>query len=611
MATAAITPADCRCEYRVDPLGIDAREPRLSWECAGSGRDLRQRAYQVQVAADAAFATPLWDSGRVESRASAQIRYAGAALVSHQRAHWRVRLWDQDDRVSAWSAGATFAVGILDQAEWTASWACLTSGFQCYMAPRFRRRFTAAGAVVDARLYATARGIYTAMINGALVSDEQLAPGWTDYNQRLYYRCYDVTALVAAGENVLGETVAGGWYNGAIGWTGQARHYGGQQQLAMMLRLEYADGRVETVGTDGKWQLAHSPVQQTSLLFGEHYDATIEDPTWCTTRASDVGWSPVQVQPLAAKPLLQAHPAEPIRRTQEVAPIAITPRRPGVWLVDFGQNLAGRVRLTMRVAAGAIVRLRHAEILNPEGDVYVDNLRSAISVDVYVAKGGAAETYEPVFTFHGFRYAEISGLPSAPAPDDVRAIVLGTDTRRVGDVSTSDELVNQIYRNTLWTQRANFIEIPTDCPQRDERMGWTGDAQAFIRTATCSMDVAAFFSKWLVDLSDTQGADGAVANVAPQLDRVLGGTSAKGDAAWGDAATICPWTCWQVYGDRDLLERSYPMMRRWAEYLHTESRHHLRRADDRRYCCFGDWLSVDAHTSRDIIMSAFHAHSTL
>lgn len=607
---AAIAPQLPRCEYLVDPLAIETTQPRLSWECAGEGRDLSQRAYQVQVGVDRDFRQLLWDSGETKGDAM-MARYAGPALSSFQRAWWRVRLWDQDGKISDWSAPATWAAGILEQKSWSsAQWLESPKGFFNHLAPRLRRRFQVDGEVVDARLYATAKGLYTAALNGESVSDDQFAPGWTDYNIRLYYRCHDVTKLLRKGENVLGATIAAGWYSGRIGWNSQGNMYGNRQQLLMLLRIEYADGRVTFVTTDQDWLVTHGPIQSTSIQLGEHVDATCDDPDWCRPQGKDVDWHPVRTHALAAKPLLQPYPTEPVRRTELVAPVKIETRKPGVHLVDFGQNLAGRVRLNLNVPGGTVVRIRHAEILDPQGDIYVDNLRQAISVDSYVARGGGREIFEPTFTFHGFRYAEIAGLTAAPQAEDVRAVVIGSDTRRVGDITTSNELVNQIYKNTVWTQRANFLEIPTDCPQRDERLGWAGDAQAFIRTATYSMDVAAFFTKWLLDYSDAQHADGAFTNVAPQPDKLMDGVWGKADAAWADCGTICPMTFWRVYGDRDLLARQYPSMLRFAEYLYKESWHHVRREEWRRFGVYGDWLSVTAHTSHDIIMTAFFAHST-
>jgi len=463
--------------------------------------------------------------------------------------------------------------------------------------PLLRKQFQAK-AIRRATLYASALGDYQLSINGQPVCRDYFTPGWTDYRKRVYVNTYDVTSLVRPGQNAIGAVLAAGWYAGAIGWKSERFHYGSEPRLLVQLELENEDGTLETLVSDGTWKTAWGPYIEGEFLAGETYDARKELPGWDRPGFDDSAWSPVAVSERISA---RVEPARgvPIRETGVLAPVAITEPRPGVFVFDLGQNFAGFARLKVRGPAGTKVVLRFAERLNPDGTIYTTNLRTARATDTYILKGRGEEVWQPRFTFHGFQYVEVTGYPGKPKPDAITGIAIHSVTPLVGAFECSSPMVNRLYQNIVWTQRANFISIPTDCPQRDERLGWTGDAEVFIRAATYNADVAAFFTKWLVDLEDAQ-RDGAVTDVAPD---VLG--LGAGTPAWADAGTICPWTIYWVYNDRRVLENHYDMMVRLVEYYRRNSKDLLRPAYG-----YGDWLSVGEETPKDVIATAFFAHST-
>lgn len=469
--------------------------------------------------------------------------------------------------------------------------------------PLFRKEFAVAGPIRRATLYASALGVYRAYLNGTPVGNDYFTPDWTDYHKRVYYNSYDVTDLVRGGgsrvPNTIGAVLAAGWYAGAIGWKSERYHYDGQPRLFVQLEIELADGTVQTVCTDGSWKTAWGPYLEGEFLAGETYDARREIPGWAQPGLDDSAWQPVTVtDSISAK--LEAFPGVTVQETGVVKPVKVRRQRPGVYVFDMGQNFAGFVRLNVRGPAATKVVMRFAEMLNPDGSIYTTNLRGARATDTYILKGRGQEIWQPRFTFHGFRYVELSGYPGKPTGDTITGIAINSATPLVGSFECSSPMVNQLQRNIVRTQRANFISVPTDCPQRDERMGWTGDAQAFIRTATYQADVGAFFTKWLVDLEDAQGPGGEFPDVAPRVVALGGGT-----AAWADAGVICPWTIHRVYNDRRVLENHYDAMVRWIDYCRRHSKELLRPAQG-----YGDWLSINADTPKDVLATAFFAYST-
>ncbi|HEY3413021.1 MAG TPA: glycoside hydrolase family 78 protein [Armatimonadota bacterium] len=466
-------------------------------------------------------------------------------------------------------------------------------------APYLRKAFSVEKPVKSAVLYVTALGVVEPSINGRKVSDELLAPGWTDYKKRVYYRTYDVTSLVKQGDNAIGVVLADGWACGYVGFGSRRNLYGiGRPRLLAQLEVTRDDGSKQMVATDSSWKTAYGPIVEGDLLMGETYDARREVAGWDTAGADAASWGAVEERE-AWPATLDAYPGVPVRRLMELKPKAITEPKPGAFVYDLAQNMVGWVRLKAAGPAGTKITMRFAEMLNPDGTVYTTNLRAARCTDTYTLRGGGEETWEPMSTFHGFRYVEVTGFPGTPGLDAITGVVVGSDAPEAGTLVTSNPLVNKLQHNVVWGQRGNFLEVPTDCPQRDERLGWMGDAEVFVRTACTNADVSAFFTKWMIDVEDAQRPGGAFTNVSPDI---LG---EDGSPAWGDAGVIVPWTMFEVYGDKRIIERHYPAMRRFIAWMETNSEGLLRPDGG-----FGDWLSIGADTPKDVISTAFFAYST-
>lgn len=614
-ADGGLTPGYLRCEYLVDPLGIDVRAPRLSWIVEATARGQQQTAYQVLVAGDRDALTgdrgDLWDSGRVASGETSAIVYAGKPLRSHQPCYWKVRVWDKDAKPSAWSRPALWTMGLLDPSDWgRAEWIgsdrarkAEPQGGLILPPPSYLRDdFRVEQPVRQATLHATGLGIFDVHLNGRRISDDWFNPGWTDYTKRAYYRAYDVTDRMRTGENTLGAIVADGWYSGYVGFGKKRDHYGTKPRFRALLHLELADGTTRDIVTGPDWKASTGPILESDFLMGETYDARKAMPGWDAPGFDASGWHAVDVG-TELKPIVQWHPGPPVRAFAELKPKSIAEPKPGTYVLDLGQNFAGVVRLKASGEPGRKIALRFAERLNPDGTIYTTNLREARATDTYSCNGHD-ETWEPRFTFHGFQYVEVTGLKSRPAEDTITGVAISSDTPVVGSFACSDPMLNQLFSNIYWTQRANFIDIPTDCPQRDERLGWTGDAQVYIETASLICDVQAFFNKWLVDLTDGQRADGQFPMVAPV--KVAGN---DGGPAWADAGVICPWTIYKAYGDRRVLERQYPSMVKFVEFCRKRCTPDL--LPPKQFHCFGDWLSINADTPRDVIFTAYFARSAL
>ncbi|MFC8084226.1 alpha-L-rhamnosidase [Streptomyces sp. NPDC057340] len=463
---------------------------------------------------------------------------------------------------------------------------------------QLRRAFRLPGRpVARARLYATALGVYEARLNGRRVGRDRLAPGWTDYHRRVQYQTYDVTGQVREGDNVLAVDLAAGWYAGCVGWAGP-HQYGTHPALLAQLEVTYTDGSTDRIVTAPDWRAATGPVLTADLLAGEEYDARRETDGWTRPGFDDGAWAQaVAVEGVTAEPVAQVD--APVRVTQELTPREITEPLPGVHVLDLGQNMVGTVRLTVRGPAGSRIRLRYAEALNPDGTPYTANLRSARATDTYVCKGVGTETFEPRFTFHGFRYVEVTGYPGTPTEESVTGLVLHTDAPRTLDFTTDVPMLNRLHQNITWGLRGNFLSVPTDTPARDERLGWTGDINVFAPTAAYTMESARFLTKWLRDLRDAQGDDGAFPDVAPYV-RPLG----RGVAGWGDAGVTVPWALYQAYGDVRVLEENWSSMVRWLQFLRANSHGFLRPPEG-----YGDWLNIDDETPKDVVATAYFAHS--
>jgi len=620
-----------RTEYRLNPLGIDILQPRLSWQLSATRRGARQTAYQIVASLQGENGDqPLWNTDKLASDQSIHIPYSGPGLQSRQRIDWKVRIWDELDQASEWSAPAWFEMGLLDQDDWQAQWIGnpLVGGPRSAVpSPFFRKDFSISGEIQSARLYITALGIYEAYLNGHRVGQDIFAPGWTDYFQRVQYQSYDVTDLLTRGANTLGAALGDGWYCGHVGW--EARQlYGDRPKLLAQLEITLVDGSRLTVCSDGTWQTAVGPLLEADLIMGEAYDARLEFPGWDRPDFQVTKtWVPVITFPHPTDLSLTAQNTPTVRPQEEIAPIAdpqVIQKWPqDDWIFDFGQNLVGRVRLKIKGKPGTTITLRFGEMLTEKGTLYTENLRSARQTDYYTLKGDPkGEIYESCFTFHGFRFVEVRGLPEKPSRDLLTAIVLHSDNLPSIEFECSDPLLNQLQHNIQWGWKGNSVDVPTDCPQRDERLGWTGDAQVFARTATYLTEAAGFFNKWMQDLADAQRPYGAIPPVAPMLSSIQ---QTDAGPAWSDAFIIIPWTIWQQYGDIRVVETHYEAMCRYMDYLEQYSPGLIRLLPNEREMevagsiamlgGYGDWLALDGSTERpgltpkDLIGTAFLAYN--
>ena len=473
-------------------------------------------------------------------------------------------------------------------------------------APFLRKTFTVSKPVRRATVYSTALGVYELQMNGARVGRDYLAPGWTEFRSRVQYQTYDVTAQVRRGTNALGAILGDGWFASVLSYTGQRYFYGGYPRLLAQLEIDYADGTRETIASDGTWRAATGPIRSADLMAGCTYDARLRQDDWTQPGFDASAWQQVATglrvldphKPLQAF-AVEAANADAARIAEEMPARTVTEPRPGAWTFDLGQNITGWVRLKIHGRAGQKIMVRHGEVLNPNGTLYTSNLRGANATDVYYLRGDGLETLEPFFTFHGFRYVEVTGLDAKPGLDAVTGVVVHSPMERTGEFECSSPLVNQLFRNIAWSQRDNFLEVPTDCPQRDERAGWSGDAQFFVGTAAYNADVAAFFTRWLTTLvHDSQLPSGAIANVAPKFG------SPWASAGWGgDAAIRCVYTIYRVYGDTRIVERNYDALARYLTWLGGG-----RKDGGLTLRTLGDHLNLGGGADLEVIQRAYFAH---
>ena len=601
------------CEYRTNPVGIDVQRPRLGWQMQTDRPGARQDAYRIRAASslDALNSgqADVWDSGRVDSDQSVHVVYGGTPLISRQRVYWKVTVWDETG-AAATSEPAWFEMGLLHSDDWHAKWiGTLFAGGarSTFPVPYLRKTFSLPSHAASARLYVTALGLFECSINGQPVSEDVFAPGWTDYHKRVQYLTYDVTPLVRQGDNAIGVILGDGWAVGYIGWL-HRQNYLDRPQLLAQLEVTLADGSTHMIVSDTSWSYQFGPISHSDLIMGEAYDARRETPGWDTPSFTASEWlSAITFEHPELRVVALNGPT--VRRTAELAPIAEPINRSSMgrkrFLFDLGQNMVGRVRFKGSAPAGTTVSIRFAEVLDADGSPYYTNLRAAHATDYYTFKGSGEEIWESKFTFHGFRYVEIEGYTGDVTRETITGIVLHSQMEQTGTFECSDPLLNQLQQNILWGQKGNFVDVPTDCPQRDERLGWTGDIQVFVRTAAFNMNVAGFMTKWALDVDDAQNSDGSIPAVVPYATDV----PTDGGPAWSDAAIICPWTIYLCYGDTRILEQSYATMTRFMDFLVQTSPGYVRCAPDYEgWPGFGDWLSINASTPRDLIGTAFLAY---
>ncbi|MFB7890594.1 family 78 glycoside hydrolase catalytic domain [Microbacterium sp. NPDC056044] len=594
-----VTPV--RFEHHRQAFGIGDARPRLSWVTTDAPNGWSQAAYEVEQRGG--------ESVRVDSGESVLVPWPFDALRSRERREIRVRVHGADGFTSVWSDWAPVEAGLLEAADWTAQ--LVGPSDSAIAAPLVRGSFTAAGhsEVVRARVYATGHGLFQLELNGRRVGDDELAPGWTAYESRLRYTAYDVTDRVTTGENVIGAWLGDGWWRGYLGWGDKKALYGSHLAVLMQLEIEYADGTRQTVASGPDWVAGTGPIRSADLYNGEDFDARDLDPAWSTTDAAAQGWTPVAVRELGDVELV-APDGPPVRVVENRAVQNVLTSPSGATILDFGQNLVGRLRITVSGDAGTTVTLRHAEVLD-HGELAIEPLRGAKATDTYTLAGAGEETWAPRFTFHGFRYAEVTGWPGEFDPAAVTAEVMHSDMHRTGWFETDNALVDRLHENVVWGMKGNFLDIPTDCPQRDERLGWTGDLQVFAPTATYLFDSAGFLVSWLKDLAAEQRKYGGTPMVVPAI--VTGYTGPT--AGWADAATVVPWTIYQAYGDLGVLEAQFDSMVAWVDEVTAAA------GADRVWSAgfqFGDWLDPTAPANRpeqaqtypEIVATAYFARSS-
>ena len=606
------------CEYKTNPIGIDVPAPRLSWVIESNKLGVLQTAYEIRAAAfekDLKSQKKLiWETGKVDSDQSIHVVYSGPELNSRDRVYWQVRVWDESGKRSDWSEPAFFEMGLLNDSDWQAGWIhgdIAEDVSKSNPAHMLRKEFSLNAKVVSARAYVTCLGLYEMELNGVRVGTEVLTPGWPAYHARIQYQTFDVTEFLNSGDNAVGVNLGDGWYRGNIGFRGQRNAYGDKLALLLQIEATYADGSTETIISDESWKASTGAILMSDIYNGEIYDARLEKEEWSRPGFDDKEWAGVKVHPKPNVKLI-APEGPPIAK---IRPIEIVTTPEGQTVVDMGQNMVGWVRLRVQGPEGTTVTLLHTEVLDKEGNFYTENLRAAQQKVVYTLKGDGVEEYEPRFTFQGFRYVAVAGWPGELTLDDLTGVVVHSDMAVSGSFECSNPMINQLQHNIQWGQKGNFVDVPTDCPQRDERLGWTGDAQAFAPTACFNHDVAGFYTKWMKDFIYDQQSDGEIPHVIPDVLSLKNnhkGNSAS--AGWADAAVIVPWVVYQSYGDIRILEQQYDCMKGWVDYQ-------AKRAGDTYFWntdfTFGDWLSFNttnsdypgATTDKDFITQAYFIRS--
>jgi alpha-L-rhamnosidase len=610
-----------KCESLRLPRGLNQLSPVLSWGLKGKGRmcswqiiasESKDNVYQGNGT--------VWDSGVIKD-VCCFVTWGGNPLLRDQRIWWAVQVWDEEGQSAGRSEPAQFFTGLGEddwQAQWVARYFVLPAGreipqnnhydnrFQARPADYLRRQFTLSAVPVRAFVYVSALGLYELYLNGIRVGDDVMAPGWTDYHRRVEYQSYDVTDLIAPSRNVIGTVLGEGWYSGRVGHNQRraGNHYGGRPGLMFQLHIEYADGSVKKIVSDDQWSTKQGPICYSDFLAGEMYDARLELVDWLTSEYAEDNWQPVEVYlPEPNAPLLNASRVDGVKEVTRLEAASVEKASSGELIYNFGQNLAGYVELKVSAPRGTEIRIRHAERLDEKGNLYTENLRYAVSEDIYICKGGGVEYFKPHFTFHGFQYVGVS-FSEAVSDLSVTAIAIQSDLPVCGKIHTGNPMVNQLLSNIFWSQRGNFLSVPTDCPQRDERYGWSADAQVFWRTAGYFMDTSAFLKKWMEDLIDGQSKEGVFPDVAPTKPlNPYRLTPQPGAPAWGDAPIILAWHHYLRYADLGMLERCWQPFVKWMKVIESTNPNGIRVNDVHNN--YGDWLAVGDETDRGLINTAY------
>ncbi|WP_159951691.1 family 78 glycoside hydrolase catalytic domain [Polaribacter septentrionalilitoris] len=603
-----------------NPLGFYDATPTFSWKLPALKNNKSQFAYQIVVASNPELLpndADLWDSKKQKSEQSVWVKYQGEKLQSRQKVFWQVKYWNQDKEASFWSEIHHFELGLLNNSDWKAKWIGLDTkkekviGTQKNMLHRpqyLRKDFELSNDVASARLYITAKGVFDVSINGENVSDDVMPPGYTPYKKRIETITYDVSDLIESGQNTIGVELAAGWHSGRLGWMKKYWLDTETPKMICQLELTMKDGSKEVIISDDSWKgTTNGPIRLASIYDGETYDANLEMPNWTTNNFNDKNWEAVNAFSITNDIRL-----EPKRHTTVKTKIQLPTKqiieKDGAVIFDLEQNMVGVPLVKVPMKKGQTLKIRFAEMLSPDGSFYTENYRSALSTNYYTASEDGIIEYEPKFTFHGFRYVELSGFDTSKAPlkDWVTGLVQYSDFDKNGTFTSSNEKLNQLQSNIVWGLRGNFFDIPTDCPQRDERMGWTGDAQVFGPTSIFNADVYKFWASWMQSVRESQFDDGGIPWVVPD---VL--FNNKVSAGWGDVCTIIPWKIYQRTGDKRILQENFEMMKGWVAYHEKNTKKGISKMG-----FFGDWLQPypengnnKGDTKQSVIGTAFFAHS--
>nr|WP_067053594.1 glycoside hydrolase family 78 protein [Mucilaginibacter sp. L294] len=601
-------------ENENDPISIDIKTPRFSWQiAAGTAKNVLQSAYQIRVytANDNKL---IWNSNKASGSQSLYVPYKGPALISSSAYVWQVMIWDNKGHASPWSKKANWRMGLLSPSDWKATW--IGPGYAGDTvnkpSPMFRKGITLNKTVKSAFAYITAHGLYEAQINGEKIGDAYLTPGWTSYHKRLQYQVYDVTKMLVKGQNAIGAKVGSGWYRSTL--VSSPNHYGKDVGLLFQLEVTYTDGTHETIVSDGSWKSATGELRYAEIYNGATIDARMVQKDWAKPGFNDSQWAAVKVQDYGKENLVATY-NEPVKKHETFKALKVITTPKGEKVIDFGQNLVGWVQVKLNGKAGDSIKISHTEVLDKAGNFYIENLRGAKAQNVYILKGGGDEYFEPHFTWQGFRYIKVEGITGDLNLANFTGVAVYSDMEPTGVFTTSNPMLNQLQHNIQWGQKGNFLDVPTDCPQRDERLGWTGDAQVFSRTASFNMNVHNFFSKWLKDVAADQNSDGSIPHIIPDVFKQNKDDENGGATGWSDVATVVPWNMYLAYGDKELLQNQYPSMKAWVDYMQKKAKNNLWNTGWH----FGDWLfysvendldGMSAITSKYLIAQCFYAYST-
>lgn len=585
-----------RVEYRENPIGLDVKNPRFSWKLVSEKNDTLQTAYEIKVTNETGDC--VWDTQKVESDSSILNEYKGTVLEAETVYQAEIKVWDNHGEEA--TETVSFETGLMNPAEMKAEWITHAFSEEEKACPVFFKEFATEKKIKRARIYATALGLYEISLDGERVGDAYFTPGWTSYHHRIQYQTYDVTEMVTEKKHRVEITLADGWYKGPFGFTLRPNIYGDKVAALAEIHLTYEDGTKEIIKTDDSWNVTTGSIRESQIYFGETIDANV------TAKAQEA--FPVCILD-HGKDMLVAQENEPVRIVEKRAAkeLIVTPKNEVV--LDFGQNMSGFVEVHFTGTKGQKLVISHAEVLDRDGNFYPETLRQARSMDTFICNG-EAEVFRPHFTFHGFRYIKVEGIPAEEMNlSNFYACTLHSDMEPTGTFSCSDERINQLQSNIRWGMKGNFLDIPTDCPQRDERLGWTGDAQVFASTASYLMNTALFYKKWLRDMKAEQTKEFGPPHVVPNI---LGNQAAG--AAWSDAATVIPWVVYETFGDKQVLEEQFESMKGYVDYITEHCDENGLWQNGYQY---GDWLALDKEESADrtgatdkyLVANAYYAYS--